>query len=89
MQKVGYKTLLIVESPSKCKTIEKILGPAYMCVATCGHIRDLAIRADLSNLPEVISSSWYYGDTFLFYFLNPINESYSDLGRKPFSSGVR
>ena len=58
MQKVGYKTLLIVESPSKCKTIEKILGPAYMCVATCGHIRDLAIRADLSNLPEVISSSW-------------------------------
>lgn len=58
MQKVGYKTLLIVESPSKCKTIEKILGPAYMCVATCGHIRDLAIHADLSNLPEVISSSW-------------------------------
>ena len=58
MQKVGYKTLLIVESPSKCKTIEKILGPAYMCVATCGHIRDLAIRADLSNLPDVISSSW-------------------------------
>ena len=56
MQKVGYKTLLIVESPSKCKTIEKILGPAYMCVATCGHIRDLAIHADLSNLPEVISS---------------------------------
>jgi len=58
MQKVGYKTLLIVESPSKCKTIEKILGPAYMCVATCGHIRDLAIHADLSNLPDVISSSW-------------------------------
>jgi len=57
MQKIGYKTLLIVESPSKCKTIEKILGPAYMCVATCGHIRDLAIHADLSNLPDVISSS--------------------------------
>jgi DNA topoisomerase-1 len=57
MQKIGYKTLLIVESPSKCKTIEKILGPAYMCVATCGHIRDLAIHSDLSNLPDVISSS--------------------------------
>jgi DNA topoisomerase-1 len=56
MQKIGYKTLLIVESPSKCKTIEKILGPAYMCVATCGHIRDLAIHADLSNLPDFISS---------------------------------
>ncbi|NDH69103.1 MAG: DNA topoisomerase I, partial [Gammaproteobacteria bacterium] len=58
MQKIGYKTLLIVESPSKCKTIEKILGPAYMCIATCGHIRDLAIHADLSNVPDVISSSW-------------------------------
>ena len=57
MQKIGYKTLLIVESPSKCKTIEKILGPAYMCVATCGHIRDLAIHADLSNIPDIISSS--------------------------------
>lgn len=56
MQKIGYKTLLIVESPSKCKTIEKILGPAYMCIATCGHIRDLAIEPDLSNLPDFISS---------------------------------
>jgi DNA topoisomerase-1 len=56
MQKIGYKTLLIVESPSKCKTIEKILGPAYMCMATCGHLRDLAIQPDLSNLPDFISS---------------------------------
>lgn len=53
---VPYKTLIIVESPSKCKTIEHILGPAYMCVATCGHIRDLAIKPDLSNVPEILSS---------------------------------
>lgn len=33
--------LVIVESPSKCKTIEKYLGPGYKCVATCGHFREL------------------------------------------------
>jgi DNA topoisomerase-1 len=53
---VPYKTLIIVESPSKCKTIEHILGPSYMCVATCGHIRDLAIQPDLSNVSEMLSS---------------------------------
>jgi len=53
---VPYKTLVIVESPSKCKTIEHILGPSYMCVATCGHIRDLAIQPDLSNVPDIFSS---------------------------------
>jgi len=53
---VPYKTLVIVESPSKCKTIEHMLGPTYMCVATCGHIRDLAIQPDLSNVSEMLSS---------------------------------
>lgn len=33
--------LLIVESPSKAKTIEKYLGGAYRVVASVGHIRDL------------------------------------------------
>lgn len=53
---VPYKTLIIVESPSKCKTIEHMLGPTYMCVATCGHIRDLAIQPDMSNVSEMLSS---------------------------------
>jgi len=35
------KTLLIVESPSKCKIIEKYLGDGYKVVASCGHIRTL------------------------------------------------
>lgn len=35
------KTLLIVESPSKCKIIEKYLGDGYKVVASCGHIRSL------------------------------------------------
>ena len=33
--------LLIVESPSKCKIIEKYLGEKYKVVASCGHFRTL------------------------------------------------
>jgi DNA topoisomerase-1 len=33
--------LVIVESPSKCKTIEKYLGNEYRVIATCGHFRGL------------------------------------------------
>ena len=33
--------LVIVESPSKAKTIGKYLGPAYTVKASMGHLRDL------------------------------------------------
>lgn len=36
------KKLVIVESPSKSKTIEKYLGKDYKVVSSKGHIRDLA-----------------------------------------------
>ena len=36
------KNLVIVESPSKSKTIEKYLGDDYKVVSSKGHIRDLA-----------------------------------------------
>ena len=36
--------LLIVESPSKSKTIEHYLGADYKVVASLGHIRDLKIK---------------------------------------------
>ena len=36
------KNLVIVESPSKSKTIEKYLGGDYHVVSSKGHIRDLA-----------------------------------------------
>ena len=35
------KTLVIVESPAKSKTIEKFLGPDYVVKASMGHLRDL------------------------------------------------
>ena len=38
------KNLVIVESPSKSKTIGKYLGKDYTVVSSKGHIRDLAIK---------------------------------------------
>ena len=37
----SHKKLVIVESPSKAKTIEKYLGSEYTVRASVGHIRDL------------------------------------------------
>jgi len=38
------KNLVIVESPGKCKTIEKYLGNGWKVVASVGHIRDLPVN---------------------------------------------
>ena len=50
--KTGEKTLVIVESPAKSKTIGKILGSNYIIQASMGHVRDLASKGlgfDIEN----------------------------------------
>jgi DNA topoisomerase-1 len=45
-------TLVIVESPSKAHTIERILGKSYRVVASQGHVRDLPktqLGVDIEN----------------------------------------
>ncbi|MBR1617964.1 type I DNA topoisomerase, partial [bacterium] len=51
-KKTDEKTLVIVESPAKSKTIGKILGNNYIIKASMGHVRDLASKGlgfDIEN----------------------------------------
>ncbi len=50
--KTSDKTLVIVESPAKAKSIGKFLGSKYKVVASVGHIRDLpksTLGIDIEN----------------------------------------
>ena len=46
------KALVVVESPTKAKTINKYLGRDYKVIASMGHIRDLPkskLGVDIEN----------------------------------------
>ncbi|MDP3562218.1 MAG: type I DNA topoisomerase [Legionellaceae bacterium] len=45
------KYLVVVESPAKCKTIQKYLGDDYQVLASYGHVRDLPPKKGSVN-PE-------------------------------------
>ena len=61
-----YDKLVIVESPSKSKTIENYLGKEYHVTSSKGHIRDLStsgkdglgidVSATLVNLNELVAN---------------------------------
>jgi DNA topoisomerase-1 len=59
---MSKKTLVIVESPAKAKTIEKYLGPGYTVLSSIGHVRDLpksnndAVDIDGGFIPRYIVS---------------------------------
>src|SRR5688500_9389184 len=57
---VGGRSLVIVESPAKAKTIGKYLGRGYQVKATVGHVRDLpekklGIDVDNGFQPEYVT----------------------------------
>ena len=58
-QQYAGKTLVVVESPTKARTLEKILGADYKVIASIGHVRDLpkgrlAIDVENNFEPEYI-----------------------------------
>lgn len=48
---------VIVESPTKCKTIEQFLGIGYKCFASCGHLRTIK---DLNSIDLIHSSITFH-----------------------------
>ena len=59
--KANGKHLVVVESPAKARTIERILGPDYKVMASMGHLRDLpqctlGVDIDDDFKPEYVDS---------------------------------
>lgn len=52
------KTLFIVESPTKVRTIEKYLGSNYVVAASVGHIADIPTRKGMVNVAEDFAATY-------------------------------
>ena len=50
-------TLVIVESPAKCKKIEEYLGPGYKCLASFGHLMSLpfGLAMNFHNIGDTLN----------------------------------
>ena len=57
---MSQKSLLIVESPTKIKTIQQHLGKDYEVISCVGHVKDLPsneLGIDLENDFEICSQN--------------------------------
>lgn len=51
-------SVVVVESPSKAKTINKYLGPGYTVLASFGHVRDLPSKEGSVKPQEDFAMQW-------------------------------
>ena len=61
------KSLVIVESPAKAKTIEKFLGKKYKVLASYGHVRALPSKKGSVNVEEDFEGSHPYDRLAIIY----------------------
>ena len=57
-------SLVIVESPAKCKKIEEYLGPGYKCIASFGHLRELTSLKNI-NIADNFNTTYTIIDNAL------------------------
>ena len=63
-------TLLIVESPAKCKKIESYLGSDYKCAASFGHIREFDGGLDAVDITNGFEPKFKISKAKMKYVLN-------------------
>lgn len=56
------RSVVVVESPAKAKTINKYLGSDYTVLASYGHIRDLPSKNGSVNPDDGFSMIWEMDD---------------------------
>ena len=54
--------IVIVESPSKAKSINKYLGSSYKVLASIGHVRDLSPKNDAIDTENNFNMKWQTSD---------------------------
>ena len=54
--------VVVVESPSKAKSINKYLGSSFKVLASIGHIRDLSAKNDAINTDDNFKMTWEVSD---------------------------